>query len=111
MIVLASFSILAALTFSMRGQRGGALNRDGAGWVLDASGLLVQGVLIPLLQITLIYRLFASLAPQLEGAIEVHPAAAFLLNFVFVDYLYYWNHRLLHAEWLWRAHAVHHTAE
>lgn len=31
-----------------------------------------------------------------------------MLNFVAVDYLYYWNHRLLHGP-LWRWHAAHHT--
>jgi sterol desaturase/sphingolipid hydroxylase (fatty acid hydroxylase superfamily) len=28
-----------------------------------------------------------------------------------VDYLYYWNHRALHTQALWKTHAVHHTPE
>ncbi|NJL11283.1 MAG: sterol desaturase family protein, partial [Calothrix sp. SM1_7_51] len=31
------------------------------------------------------------------------------LSFIFVDYLYYWNHRLFHTDWLWFVHQVHHT--
>ena len=39
----------------------------------------------------------------------MQPILAFILSFVLVDYLYYWNHRLLHSRWLWRLHLVHHT--
>ena len=28
-----------------------------------------------------------------------------------VDYLYYWNHRILHRKSLWPFHRIHHTAE
>src|SRR5690606_34754067 len=42
---------------------------------------------------------------------ELAAALAFLLNFIVVDYLYYWNHRLLHSQFFWPAHAVHHSIE
>jgi sterol desaturase/sphingolipid hydroxylase (fatty acid hydroxylase superfamily) len=111
MIVFASFVILAALTFSIRASRRAALARNAQDWTLDVAGLLVQGVAVQALQITFIYWLFSILLPQAKGSLEVSPALAFLLNFVVVDYFYYWNHRLLHGKILWATHAVHHTAE
>jgi sterol desaturase/sphingolipid hydroxylase (fatty acid hydroxylase superfamily) len=111
MIVLASFLILAAMTFAVRKTRQAALGRSGGEWLLDAVGLMVQGIVIPLLQTTLIYGLFSLILPQAKGTLDVHPLVAFLLNFVAIDYLYYWNHRLLHSRKLWDTHAVHHTAE
>jgi sterol desaturase/sphingolipid hydroxylase (fatty acid hydroxylase superfamily) len=111
MIIFASFIILATLTFIIKGVRRVVLARNSKDWMIDAAGLLVQGIAVPFLQITLIYWLFSLLLPQAKGSIEVSPVLSFLLNFIFVDYLYYWNHRLLHGKTLWSAHAVHHTAE
>jgi sterol desaturase/sphingolipid hydroxylase (fatty acid hydroxylase superfamily) len=111
MIIFASFLILAGLTFVIASARRQVLRRKSRDWLLDAAGLLIQGIAIPFLQITLIYGLFSLLLPQAKGSLEVSPWLAFLLNFVFVDYLYYWNHRLLHGRGLWETHAVHHTAE
>ncbi len=32
------------------------------------------------------------------------------LALVAIDFVGYWTHRALHAGWLWRAHAIHHSA-
>ncbi len=110
-ILAATFVTLAALTFAVKESRRAALARKAQDWTLDAAGLMVQGIIIPILQITFIYWLFSLLLPQMKGALAISPVPAFLLNFVGVDYLYYWNHRLLHGKKLWDTHAVHHTAE
>ncbi|NJN86347.1 MAG: sterol desaturase family protein [Leptolyngbyaceae cyanobacterium SL_7_1] len=78
-------------------------------WVLDSGGLVVQGILIPLLQMHGVYRLFQDWLPLPAGCLQIPAIAAFLLSFVVVDYLYYWNHRLLHWRGLWQLHQVHHT--
>src|ERR1051325_12152820 len=111
MIVFATFVLLAAVTFAANEARRGPLARTAQEWMLDAAGLVAQGVLIPLMQIALVYWLFSHLWPQWRGSLDLSPGAAFLLNFVVVDYLYYWNHRLLHGKRLWDAHAVHHRSE
>ncbi len=111
MLVLVAFLLLALLTCAVTESRRALLRRTASDWWLDGLGLLVQGVLIPLLQTTGVYALFAWLVPQAQGALDVSPVVAFLLNFVAVDYLYYWNHRLLHGNRLWDTQAVHHTAE
>ena len=111
MLVFAAFLILTVITFAVKESRRAMMSRDSSLWLLDMSGLLVQGILIPVLQTTLVYSLFSILLPQAKGLLDLHPVAAFLLNFVVVDYLYYWNHRLLHGKTFWQTHAVHHTAE
>ncbi|MGA9772633.1 MAG: sterol desaturase family protein [Blastocatellia bacterium] len=111
MIVFVSFFLLVALTFSLGAERASALRRNAADWALDLSGLLVQGFAVPALQIILVYGLLNIIAPARRGSLEISGALAFLLNFVVVDYLYYWNHRLLHSKIFWKMHAVHHTAD
>lgn len=111
MLVFVAFVSLAIITLMVKESRRAVLSRDASAWLLDTAGLWVQGILIPLLQMTLVYSLFSLLLPQAKGSLDLHPIAAFLLNFVVVDYLYYWNHRLLHGKIFWQTHAVHHTAE
>ena len=79
-------------------------------WAIDLVGLTVQGALVPLAEIFVLCAAMAHFAPAWRGSIHCPAWAAFLLNFVAVDYAYYWNHRLLHGA-LWRWHAVHHTAD
>ncbi|MEH2063646.1 MAG: sterol desaturase family protein [Nostoc sp.] len=78
-------------------------------WLIDATGLTIQGILIPLLQATLVYWLYQHLLPTQQGYLKVSVVPAFIISFVVVDYLYYWNHRLLHTKILWKVHQVHHT--
>jgi sterol desaturase/sphingolipid hydroxylase (fatty acid hydroxylase superfamily) len=78
-------------------------------WVLDAIGLCFQGIIIPILQMTVVYQIYRHLLGGFQGSLNVHPMFAFCLSFIFVDYLYYWNHRLFHTPWLWCIHQVHHT--
>jgi sterol desaturase/sphingolipid hydroxylase (fatty acid hydroxylase superfamily) len=107
MIVFITFLFLAAVSVLLRRTR----SRSREDWILDASGLLLQGVAMPLLQMTLLYAVLSWLFPHLRGSIPLGFVPGFLLNFIGVDYLYYWNHRLLHGRWLWQVHAVHHGAD
>jgi sterol desaturase/sphingolipid hydroxylase (fatty acid hydroxylase superfamily) len=78
--------------------------------VLDASGLLAQGAAVPALSLGVLAAGLGAVAPGWRGCVALDWPASFLVNFVLVDYAYYWNHRLLHGRALWRWHAVHHTA-
>jgi sterol desaturase/sphingolipid hydroxylase (fatty acid hydroxylase superfamily) len=82
-------------------------HKSGQDWLLDSCGLAVQGVIIPLLQGGL-YGVLHQTLPHFESVIDLPNIATFLISFVLVDYLYYWNHRWLHR-WAWRWHQVHHT--
>jgi sterol desaturase/sphingolipid hydroxylase (fatty acid hydroxylase superfamily) len=75
---------------------------------MDLSGLFVQGVFIPAASL-FVAGILRGEAPGHSGALHISWALSFTLNFVAVDYLYYWNHRLLHGP-LWRWHAAHHSA-
>lgn len=110
-LVFAAFCLLLLVTYFQNEGLNYFRKRQVADWILDASGLLMQGIAVPLLQTTVLYLLLAELFPGAKGMLSISPVAAFLLNFVAVDYLYYWNHRLLHGSALWPWHAVHHTAE
>ena len=78
-------------------------------WILDGCGLFVQGAVIPVLQITLIYHLWVWVIPSWENQLTLPWAAQLAFSFILIDYLYYWNHRLLHSPYFWWIHQVHHT--
>ena len=107
MIVFGTFVLLVGLTawHSWPDLR----QKSPTDWILDGAGLWVQGLLIPLLQLTLLQTLYQQLFPAWHHSLSVYPVFAFILSFVVVDYLYYWNHRFLHSRWGWFAHQVHHT--
>ena len=79
-------------------------------WMLDGVSLFVQGALIPLCQVFLVAAGLSVWAPTAAGTLVLDPLVSFALCFVGVDYLYYWNHRILHTPKLWPIHLVHHTA-
>ena len=58
---------------------------------------------------------WAESAPvTISGGFAVHwaPLAAWALTFVFIDFAYYWTHRLSHEiHILWAGHVVHHSSE
>lgn len=79
-------------------------------WFADISGLLIQGFFIPLVAIVLLHRVFEMMFPSFKGIWELAPVYAFMLNFVIVDYVYYWAHRLMHTKRWWFLHVLHHSA-
>ena len=84
------------------------LTKPAADWILDLCGLGMQGIVIPALQIGLLYQGLGWVWPQGGHCLALPPMAGFLLCTVLVDYGYYWNHRWLHA-WGWPLHRIHHT--
>ena len=108
-IIFIAFGILIGMTIanSNRLKAIQKISRDD--WILDSIGLWLQGVLIPFLQMGVVYQIYAYLLPMDKGSLSLHPLLAFLVSFVGIDYFYYWNHRLLHNQWFWSLHQVHHT--
>lgn len=78
--------------------------------VLDGTGLLWQAVAVP----AVASLLGMSILPAVFGfpvdKFVISPWILFLLPLTMVDYLYYWNHRLLHGSRFWAFHRVHHSA-
>ncbi len=87
------------------------------GWVTDLSHFFVSHLGVQLLTyLTLLPStvLFAWLTgPGLRAAVQSQPAwLQFFEVLVVADLAEYWIHRLFHVvPWLWRFHAVHHSAE
>lgn len=80
-------------------------------WLLNITGLFIQGVLIPLAGIVLAYNVFPTLPFLQQGVIPFHFWGAFFLNFVVIDFLYYWQHRWFHRnDALWKLHICHHSS-
>ena len=89
-----------------------AAKHGGWDWMIHLSGFFVQGVIIPMCAYVMATQLLPRLFPDGAGILPLGWWGAFLLNFVFVDFLYYWQHRALHRiPWLWKLHLCHHTAE
>lgn len=101
-LVLISFWFLVGVSyFSKKDQ---LINRNSKEWILDIVGLLLQGAAVPFVAFVISKQF-----PESQGIWKISFSAAFLLSFVGVDYLYYWNHRLLHTQTLWSFHRVHHS--
>jgi sterol desaturase/sphingolipid hydroxylase (fatty acid hydroxylase superfamily) len=78
---------------------------------LNWLGLIVQGALVPLAGYWIATQLLAVHFPQYAGTLQVGWWGAFALNFIGVDFLYYWQHRLFHGPAaLWALHRCHHAS-
>ncbi len=109
MLIGVAFGFLFLWLFTSAAMRAHLKNKTWFEWFLDGSNLTIQGTLIPLIQTTLLFQLLDLLVPQLRGVWQISNVTGFLLNFFVVDYLYYWNHRILHRKRLFPIHIIHHT--
>jgi lathosterol oxidase len=87
------------------------------GWRTDAAYFFVSALLV---QVTTLLTLRPAMvlfdwarSPRLAGWVAAWPAAVqFLVLLLLADLTQYWVHRAFHAvPWLWRFHAIHHSAE
>lgn len=87
------------------------------GWLTDAQYFFLSHALVQLMSVLVVapaVSLGSYLAvPALQQAVrEVPVVLQFLACVVVADLAQYWVHRAFHAvPWLWRFHAVHHSAE
>ncbi len=79
-------------------------------WVINGLGFLFQGAIIPLYGYGMASLLLPGFFPHAEGMMGLSWWGAFFLNFIAVDFLYYWQHRAFHEiPFLWRFHQCHHA--
>ncbi len=105
------FGILMLLLILSASDRQRLRSKSRFAWGLDLSNLTIQGLLIPLLRLSLLFLGFKLLWPTAQGSLQWSWLTGFLVNFVVVDYLYYWNHRIFHHKRVFPVHLVHHTVE
>ncbi|PKL79138.1 MAG: sterol desaturase family protein [Candidatus Melainabacteria bacterium HGW-Melainabacteria-1] len=103
------FVLLMALLLAAKPSREALLGKSRFEWLLDLANLNIQGLLIPWLQTGLLFMALGALWPSARGALPLDNLSGLLLNILLVDYLYYWNHRLMHTKKLFPVHVVHHT--
>lgn len=111
LFVLASFWILFGLRHREAKARQELWQKPRGAWILDLTGLAIQGGLVPLGQVYLAHHVLPGFFPGQGQSLELGALASFLLSFAGVDYLYYWNHRALHSDQLWPWHQVHHGVD
>lgn len=113
-VVFMSFFILGILSWFDRKVRDVSLKRTRTDWWIDGFGLFSQGLFVPFLQIIFVSKLFSLLLPQFKGVLAssfyTGWGFAFFLNFIVIDFLYYWNHRIFHSRSAWWLHKVHHSS-
>jgi sterol desaturase/sphingolipid hydroxylase (fatty acid hydroxylase superfamily) len=112
LLTLTAFWVLVLAGATRVERRRAYARKRGAEWLLDGVGLLVQGTLVPLLELVVVVGGLGWLWPSLRGSVHLPGSdfvTGFAVNFLAVDYLYYWNHRLLHTPRLWPLHQVHHS--
>lgn len=110
MIVAWGFLALLAASALRAATRAAWRARSAGDWAVDGLGLLVQGALVPAVQVGALAGGLGALVPSWRGVAHLPTPVAFLGAFVGVDLLYWFNHRALHGPALWRLHRVHHEA-
>ncbi len=108
-ILFLTFSGLTLTGLLKEDGRRAFLGRGGDDWFLDLFGLFIQGVIVPAVPF-LVAPLLASAFPSFHQNIEMNALQQFIISFVLVDYMYYWNHRYFHTRKLWDLHRIHHSA-
>ncbi len=108
-ILFLTFSAITLTGLLKEEGRRAFFDRGGDDWFLDLFGLFIQGVIVPAVPF-LVAPLLAITLPSLKQSIDMSTPLQFLLSFVLVDYIYYWNHRYFHTRKLWDLHRVHHSA-
>jgi sterol desaturase/sphingolipid hydroxylase (fatty acid hydroxylase superfamily) len=105
-----TFALLATCEWLTR-QRMPALRYGGGDWLLNLTGLFLQGVVVPLAAYAIAMTLLPPLLPAARATLALGWWGAFLLNVVCVDLLYYWQHRWFHRAGLpWSLHLCHHAS-
>mgnify|MGYP003685301783 CR=1 FL=1 len=105
------FSLLILANYSIKSVRDESFSKTKSDWFIDLINLPIQGVLVPIIQFTLLFAAFDFILPTYRASVRLDLIWIFLINFVLVDYIYYWGHRFLHTKKMWKFHVVHHSAK
>jgi sterol desaturase/sphingolipid hydroxylase (fatty acid hydroxylase superfamily) len=80
--------------------------------LLNAIGLLIQGCAVPAFGYWISQEILPCFFANGKRIFPLGWWGSFWLNFLFVDFLYYWQHRAFHrSPALWNLHKCHHAAK
>jgi sterol desaturase/sphingolipid hydroxylase (fatty acid hydroxylase superfamily) len=105
-----TFCLLSIIGLLIDENRIATFARSKGEWTADIVSLFIQGTVIPafpFIMVPLLYLLF----PSMGGKFELNSFIQFILSFVVIDYLYYWNHRFFHRRNFWTMHRLHHSSK
>ena len=93
LITLSSFIILIAWTISHKSSRGHLQTKTCQDWLLDGSGLAIQGIFMPLLQALLFSELCQHFTTDYQGCLKLSLIPSFILSFIMALYWrqYFWS--------------------
>ncbi len=107
-ISIIAFSLFAVVTLTSKSSRSNVKTRSRTDWIVDAASLLIHFFGLPILSGSIVYGLCEWLLSSYRGVIGGGWFSG-VLAYVFLDYLWYWNHRIFHADTpLWSLHSTHH---
>jgi len=108
---LISLAAFVAVAFALPSLRNQSLKRSAPDWIIDLASLAVHLFALPLLQGGATYFILQRAFPGQKAGFDA-PVWMSIALYLSLDYLWYWNHRLFHAETpLWSLHKTHHSAE
>lgn len=106
-----SFFVFVIASFIFASERKKMQSKNISDWITDLTSLAVHFFVIPGIQVIVVYGLLDYLVPQWKGILPSNFWIALGLNLL-LDYAWYWNHRILHAQTpLWNLHKTHHAPE
>lgn len=103
------FSSLILFTVMTRERRERILKKSLDDWVCDVLNLWIQGIVVPIVQIYVIFKTLNYFIPSYSGSWNVGLIGAAALNLLVVDYVYYLTHKTLHRDTFWGFHLLHHS--
>jgi sterol desaturase/sphingolipid hydroxylase (fatty acid hydroxylase superfamily) len=107
-VTIALWIVFGVLLLTHHTGTAGRVNRRSvADWILDLSNLMIQGLIIPWVAEILGPSLWGRWVAA--GSWNLGLLSGFFIQFVLIDWVYYWNHRAMHR--LWPLHRVHHSAK
>lgn len=111
-----NLGLLAFLGFTMASlavatERKRMTEKSAADWVTDIASILMHFFVLPALQVAIVYKLLNTFAPAWKGSLPSSLVVSLAL-YLLIDYAWYWNHRIFHAQTpLWNLHKTHHSPE
>lgn len=79
---------------------------------LNGCGLFMQGCVVPAAGYWISQMALPLIFPGGKGILAFGWWGCFLLNFIVIDFLYYWQHRAFHRfNFLWNLHKCHHASK
>jgi lathosterol oxidase len=114
LLIVYSFVMIPLEKVFGRREQGGVFRK---GWAVDLTYFFVSTMLVQVttyLSLQPAFVLFEwAVVPEVQAIVRSQPIVLQIVEIMFLaDLMQYWVHRLFHEiSWLWKFHAVHHSAE